>query len=47
VQRTFGDAMPEYEYYFAGPPPMTQGLQQMLMVGHRVPVGQIHFDRFY
>jgi toluene monooxygenase electron transfer component len=47
VQRTFGDAMPEYEYYFAGPPPMTQGLQQMLMVGHRVPFGQIHFDRFY
>jgi toluene monooxygenase electron transfer component len=47
VQRTFGEAMPEYEFYFAGPPPMTQGLQEMLMVGHRVPFGQIHFDRFF
>ena len=36
-----------YEFYFAGPPPMTQALQEMLMVGHRVPFGQIHFDRFF
>jgi hypothetical protein len=36
-----------YEYYFAGPPPMTQGLQEMLMVDFRVPFGQVHFDRFF
>ena len=36
-----------YEFYFAGPPPMTQALQEMLMVGHRVPFEQIHFDRFF
>lgn len=36
-----------YEFYFAGPPPMTQALQELLMVGHRVPFGQIHFDRFF
>lgn len=47
VRRTFGDAMPGYEFYFAGPPPMTQTLQEMLMVGYRVPFDQIHFDRFY
>ncbi|MGS0756713.1 hypothetical protein ACVBEH_20020 [Roseateles sp. GG27B] len=47
VRRTFGDAMPDHEFYFAGPPPMTQGLQEMLMLGHRVPFGQIHFDRFF
>lgn len=39
----FGD----YEFYFAGPPPMTQALQELLMVGHQVPFGQIHFDRFF
>jgi len=47
VRRTFGDAMPDYEFYFAGPPPMTQGLQEMLMVEFRVPFGQVHFDRFF
>ncbi len=47
VRRTFGDSMPDYEFYFAGPPPMTQTLQEMLMVGYRVPFEQIHFDRFY
>jgi toluene monooxygenase electron transfer component len=47
VRRTFGDAMPGYEFYFAGPPPMTQTLQEMLMVNYRVPYEQIHFDRFF
>ena len=37
----------QYEYYFAGPPPMTQALQELLMVTHRVPFNQIHFDRFF
>lgn len=36
-----------YEFYFAGPPPMTQALQELLMVGHRVPFEQVHFDRFF
>jgi len=36
-----------YEFYFAGPPPMTQALQEMLMVDHKVPFEQIHFDRFF
>ncbi|NMG43009.1 2Fe-2S iron-sulfur cluster binding domain-containing protein [Aromatoleum toluvorans] len=36
-----------YEFYFAGPPPMTQAIQELLMVGHKVPFGQIHFDRFF
>ena len=46
-----GSALPGslagFEFYFAGPPPMTQALQEMLMVGHRVPFEQIHFDRFF
>ena len=37
----------DFEFYFAGPPPMTHALQEMLMLEQRVPFEQIHFDRFY
>jgi len=47
VRRTFESSLPNFEFYFAGPPPMTQTLQEMLMVGYRVPFEQIHFDRFF
>lgn len=47
VQRVFADSLPGFEFYFAGPPPMTQSLQEMLMLTHRVPFEQLHFDRFY
>lgn len=39
--------LPDYEFYFAGPPPMTQAIQELLMIEHKVPFGQIHFDRFF
>jgi toluene monooxygenase electron transfer component len=35
-----------YDHYFAGPPPMVEAVQDLLMVRQRVPFGQIHFDRF-
>ena len=35
-----------YEWYFAGPPPMAQAMQDRLLVEHRVPFDQVHFDRF-
>jgi toluene monooxygenase electron transfer component len=41
-----GDRWPEFEYYFAGPPPMAQAVQQML-IEKRVPFPQVHFDSFY
>ncbi len=47
VRRRLNDRMAEFEFYFAGPPPMTQTLQEMLIVGYRVPFEHIHFDRFY
>ncbi|TAM12860.1 MAG: 2Fe-2S iron-sulfur cluster binding domain-containing protein [Nevskiaceae bacterium] len=47
VCHSFPDTMPEYEFYFAGPPPMTNALQEMLMLNHHVPFQQIHFDRFF
>ena len=42
-----GSALAAQEFYFAGPPPMTQALQELLMIDHKVPFGQIHFDRFF
>lgn len=47
VARTLPAALTTYEFYFAGPPPMTRALQELLMVGHKVPFEQIHFDRFF
>ncbi len=36
----------DFEYYFAGPPPMAEAVQQML-IAQRVPYPQVHFDSFY
>lgn len=47
IARGLANGLGNYEFYFAGPPPMTQALQELLMVGHRVPFEQIHFDRFF
>ena len=35
-----------YEYYFAGPPPMTTAVQRLL-VQHKIPIAQMHFDQFF
>lgn len=47
LERVLTDGLAGYEFYFAGPPPMTQALQELLMLGHQVPFAQIHFDRFF
>lgn len=47
VARHLGADLDRYEFYFAGPPPMTEALQEMLMLQFRVPNRQLHFDRFY
>jgi toluene monooxygenase electron transfer component len=41
------DRLADVEWYCAGPPPMTQALQTELVVERSVPVGQLHFDRFF
>lgn len=41
-----GERWAHFEYYFAGPPPMAQAVQQML-IEKRVPYPQVHFDSFY
>jgi toluene monooxygenase electron transfer component len=46
VERRLPQPLDQYEFYFAGPPPMIEALQTLLMIGHHVPYQQIHFDRF-
>jgi toluene monooxygenase electron transfer component len=47
IARDFvGERWPDFEYYFAGPPPMAKAVQQML-IEKRVPYPQVHFDSFY
>ncbi len=40
-------SLAEREIYFAGPPPMAEAMQRMLMLDHQVPFQQIHYDRFF
>ena len=42
-----GESFADYDYYFCGPPPMTEAVQRMVMVDYQVPFEQVHFDRFF
>jgi toluene monooxygenase electron transfer component len=46
VQRQLAPNLSAYDHYMAGPPPMIEAMQDLLMVRHQVPFGQIRFDRF-
>ena len=47
IARDFvGERWAAFEYYFAGPPPMAEAVQRML-IEKRVPFPQVHFDSFY
>ena len=46
VRAFVGDRWKDFEYHFAGPPPMVEAVQRML-IDARVPFPQVHFDRFY
>jgi toluene monooxygenase electron transfer component len=46
AERSLAATLDQHEFYFAGPPPMIEAVQEMLMQKHRVPYSQIHFDRF-
>jgi toluene monooxygenase electron transfer component len=47
LARALGDRLARHEFYFAGPPLMTQAIQELLMGKYLVPYQQIHFDRFF
>jgi toluene monooxygenase electron transfer component len=38
--------LPEHEIYFAGPPAMTEAVMR-LAIADKVPLTQLHYDRFY
>jgi len=46
ARKLIGDRWAGFEYYFAGPPPMAEAVQRML-IDARVPFPQVHFDRFF
>jgi toluene monooxygenase electron transfer component len=47
MDRRLASPRRDFEFFFAGPPPMVDALQQLLLVRGGVPFGQIHFDRFF
>ena len=52
VHHTVAAAIPpedaaSYDYYLAGPAPMIEAVQKMLILDRRVPVEQLYFDRFF
>jgi toluene monooxygenase electron transfer component len=47
VAPTLANPLADYEFYFAGPPAMAEAVQRMLMIDHKVPFEQLHFDRFF
>lgn len=47
VARTLGSDLAAHRYYLAGPPPMIETVVRMLMVEHKVPAQNIHYDRFF
>jgi toluene monooxygenase electron transfer component len=46
VERAIVPPLDRFDFYFAGPPPMVDAVQDLLMVRARVPNEQIRFDRF-
>lgn len=47
VRRHLGESLARHEYYFCGPPPMTDAVHRMLLLEAKVPASQLHFDRFF
>jgi NAD(P)H-flavin reductase/ferredoxin len=47
VRKTLGEQIPEFDYYFCGPPPMTDAVHRMLLLDYKLPNKQLHFDRFF
>lgn len=46
VSQAHADRMAEFEWYFAGPPPMVNAMADVLRLGG-VPLEQQHFDRYF
>lgn len=46
LRRRLEQPLDRYEFYVAGPPPMIEAVQTLLMVESGVPFDRIHYDRF-
>jgi toluene monooxygenase electron transfer component len=46
LEALHAQALSQFEIYFAGPPLMAQAMIKLL-VSHKVPMDQVHFDQFY
>jgi toluene monooxygenase electron transfer component len=47
VERLLADRADACEFYFAGPPPMIEAIQDLLIVRWTVPIPRVHYDRFF
>ncbi|MFA5122594.1 FAD-binding oxidoreductase [Zavarzinia sp.] len=47
VAQALADRVDACEFYFAGPPPMVEAVQDLLVMRWTVPIERIHFDRFF
>ncbi|WP_428424977.1 FAD-binding oxidoreductase [Methylibium sp.] len=47
VDHQQGPELSAFEIYMAGPPPMLRAMLETAVLKHRVPVEQIHYDRFF
>ncbi len=47
VERVLGDRFGTCDFYFAGPPPMIEALQDLLVVRWTVPFDRLNYDRFF
>jgi toluene monooxygenase electron transfer component len=47
VENGLAAPIEECEYYFAGPPPMIEAMQDLLIMRWRAPMAQIHSDKFF
>ena len=47
VATVLGDHLAGCDFYFCGPPPMTDAVHRLLLLEAKVPAAQLHFDRFY
>lgn len=47
LARALGGDLAAHRYYLAGPPPMIETVVRLLMVDHKVPAQNIHYDRFF
>ncbi|MDI9846585.1 2Fe-2S iron-sulfur cluster binding domain-containing protein [Rhodoblastus sp. 17X3] len=47
VEQSLQLPVEHHEFYFAGPPPMIEAMQDLLVMRWKAPHAQIHFDKFF